>query len=196
MAVMVLNSGPHVILRDRLPSDADRYLYWLTHGEWHEYDAPWEEGYESLSPERQQKVLNRFIVSCDGEQPRPRRRAIIADRESIPMGWVSSYTQEDAPGTRFVGIDICEDDCLNRGLGTEALQLWIDYLFANTDVQRLGLETWSFNPRMIRVAIKAGFVLDEIKYQEIEWQGKAHDLHRFRLLRSEWEASAKETRVE
>jgi RimJ/RimL family protein N-acetyltransferase len=103
------------------------------------------------------------------------------------LGWVNRYTLEDAPDTLHVGIDICEDDCLNRGLGTEALGLWIDYLFAHTDTPRIGLETWSFNPRMIHVAEKVGLELERVKRHEIEWQGKAHDLWQFCLRRSEWQ---------
>lgn len=186
-----LISSPRIILRDRLPSDADRYIYWLDHGEWLEYDAPWEDNFGPLTPERREELRQGFIESCGGEQPCPRRRAIIADRENCPLGWVNRYRLEDAPGTLYVGIDICEDDRLNRGLGTEALGLWIDYLFAHTDTQRIGLETWSFNPRMIRVAEKVGLELERVKRHEIEWQDKAHDLWQFCLRRSEWQGGEK-----
>jgi hypothetical protein len=78
MAVLI--SGPNVLLRDRLPSDADRYVYWLDHGEWLEYDAPWENTFGPLTPERRAELRQGYIESCAGEQPCPRRRAVIADR--------------------------------------------------------------------------------------------------------------------
>jgi hypothetical protein len=30
----MLASGSKVLLRDRVPSDVDRWIYWQTHGEW------------------------------------------------------------------------------------------------------------------------------------------------------------------
>jgi RimJ/RimL family protein N-acetyltransferase len=44
----------------------------------------------------------------------------------ILRDWLASDV--DNPQACFVGIDICEDAYLNRGLGTEALQLWVDYI--------------------------------------------------------------------
>jgi hypothetical protein len=55
----ILISGPKIVLRDRLPSDADRYVYWLDHGEWLEYDAPWEDNFGPLTPERRRSLSRR-----------------------------------------------------------------------------------------------------------------------------------------
>jgi RimJ/RimL family protein N-acetyltransferase len=169
----------------------------MTHdGEWGRYDAPWENSLDSLTAERLDALGERFLKRCTQDLPCPRTSAMIADRTDRPLGWVGSYTLADVPDTRYVGIDICEDDCLNQGLGTEALGLWIDYLFVHTDLPRLGLETWSFNPRMIRVAEKLGFVLENVKRQAREWQGQQLDLLQFSLLRSAWEALGRENGCE
>jgi RimJ/RimL family protein N-acetyltransferase len=191
----ILASGPKVILRDRLPSDADRYVYWMGHGEWLEYDAPWENT-SPLTQKRRVELRQAFIESCAGDLPCPRRRAIIADRDGRPLGWVNTYRQKYAPGALCVGICIAEDDCLNRGLGTEALRLWIAYLFANGDIERLGLETWSFNPRMKRAAEKVGLVLETVYPGEMEWQGELLDALHYYVLRSEWPAAPQEGRCE
>jgi RimJ/RimL family protein N-acetyltransferase len=86
----------------------------------------------------------------------------------------------------YVGIDICEDDDLGRGFGTEAFGLWIDYLFLHSEVHRLGLDTWSFNPRMKRVAEKLGLVYEGAERELREWQGQRLDLVHYGLLRREW----------
>jgi RimJ/RimL family protein N-acetyltransferase len=137
-------------------------------------------------PERLEEMRVRFIERCGDERPEPRAWAMIAWLDGCPLGWVSSYTLADTPDTLFVGIDFCEDAYLNRGLGTEALRLWLDYLCANTGYARMGLETWSLNPRMIRVAEKVGFVLENVKRQERVWQGEPLDLLQFFMVRSEW----------
>ena len=102
------------------------------------------------------------------------------------MGWVIRYAKEDYPDVWYVGIDIYDDDCLNRGFGTEALGLWIDYLFSHSEVHRIGLETWSFNPRMKRVAEKVGLVYEGAERELREWQGQRLDFIRYGLLRREW----------
>jgi RimJ/RimL family protein N-acetyltransferase len=59
----------------------------------------------------------------------------------------------------YAGIDICEDDAMGHGLGSEALKLWVDYLFTNSNLHNVALETWLFNSRIMHVAEKLGFVL-------------------------------------
>jgi RimJ/RimL family protein N-acetyltransferase len=168
----------------------------MGHGEWLEYDAPWENTFGSLTQERREELRQGFVESCTGDLSCPRRRAIIADLGGRPLGWVNTYRQEDAPGVVYVGISIAEDDCLNRGLGTEALKLWIEYLFTHSNVERIGLETWSFNPRMKRAAEKAGLVLENVKSNEMEWQGELLDALQYYVLRSEWSAVSREGHCE
>jgi RimJ/RimL family protein N-acetyltransferase len=116
-----------------------------------------------------------------------RQSALIATREGRALGWVNRYGAGAATDACKVGIDICEDEFLNRGFGTEALTLWIDYLFANSSFHRIGLDTWSLNPRMVRVAGKLGFVPEGAEREQLEWRGERLDFLHFGLLRSEWE---------
>ena len=76
---------------------------------------------------------------------------------------------------------------LNQGVGTEALGLWVDYLFSISDVHRIGLDTWSFSERMMRVAEKLGFVREGAERELVQWQGEWLDLVHFGMLRREWE---------
>lgn len=162
-------------------------IAWRTHGEWRLYDAPWEGVETSLTLEQEQELRRAFLEKCAEEQPQLRTRAVIATFEGRPIGWVSRYGEERSPATWMVGIDICEDDCLERGLGSEALRLWVDYLFASSGVHRIGLDTWSFNPRMVRVAEKVGFVVEGAQREVLQWQGGWLDMIHFGLLRAEWE---------
>ena len=117
----------------------------------------------------------------------PRKRAMIATLEGEPLGWVNRYGDKSFPEAYRVGISIGEDAYLNQGIGTEALGLWVDYLFSNSDVHRIGLDTWSFNARMMRVAEKLGFVREGAERELIQWQGEWLDLVHFGMLRREWE---------
>jgi RimJ/RimL family protein N-acetyltransferase len=182
----VLARGKLVFLRDGLPSDAEHYLRWQFNGEWRWFDAPWDEGLTSMTPEEAEAYRERFRASCRQEPDLPRKRAIIVAIEGKPLGWVNRYAKEDYPDVWYVGIDICEDDYLGRGFGTEALGLWIDYLFQHSEVHRIGLDTWSFNPRMKRAAEKSGLVYEGAERELREWQGQRLGLVHYGLLRREW----------
>lgn len=184
---MEIASGDNIILRDRLPSDVDRFIYWQTHGEWRLLDAPWEGVWTSLTTEQEGDIRRQFLELCAGELPSPRESAIIAGKDGQPLGWVNRYVEERTPDTWMVGIGICEDDVLNKGLGTEALCLWVGYLFTASAVDRIGLDTWSFNPRMGHVAEKVGFAIESVKHEAREWEGRWLDLLHFGLTGADWE---------
>ena len=187
LEMAIIASGNHVVLRDRLLSDADRFIYWQTHGEWRLLDAPWEGAQTSLTGEQEANLRAQFYKSCSEELPSPRKRIFIARKDNCPVGWVSRYGEDRTPDAWMVGIDICEDDLLNKGFGTEALGLWVDYLFANSTVHRIGLDTWSFNPRMRHVAEKLGFVPEGSQREARQWNGQWLDLVHFGMLRTEWQ---------
>ncbi|MBN1979480.1 MAG: GNAT family N-acetyltransferase [Anaerolineae bacterium] len=182
----IIASGERIVLRDRLPSDVESYLRWQTHGEWRLYDAPWEGVRTSMTVEEEEAFRARFLEQCEQELASPRRRATIATLEGEPLGWVSRYGDGRFPDAVLVGIDVCEDAYLNQGIGAEALGLWVDCLFVNSDVHRVGLDTWSFNKRMMRVAEKLGFTREGVERELIRWQGEWLDRVHFGMLRREW----------
>ncbi len=189
----VIAAGHTVLLRDALPSDEERRAKWRTEGEWRQYDAPWElSSNRRMSEEEKRRRFEEVKAKAEAfakRYPSLRRGATIATTESKPLGWVNLYDCDDEhfPQSWSVGISICEDDYLNRGLGTEALGLWIDYLFSKSDVHRIGLTTYSFNKRMMRVAEKVGLKLEGRRREVREWQGEWIDLLTYGILRREWE---------
>ncbi|MBE0432976.1 GNAT family N-acetyltransferase [candidate division WOR-3 bacterium] len=186
--MQMIASGQRTILRDGLHSDLECYMSWMTQGRWLQYDAPWETDHGSPDAASERFLTN--FLQC---QSSPRKRAIICpkDHRERPIGWVNRYGDKRLPGAWLIGIDICEDAYLNKGHGTEALRLWVDYLFLNSKIHRLGFDTHSFNVRMVRVGEKLGFALEgterEVIYWHDAWIARLH----FGLLRSEW-ASARQ----
>jgi RimJ/RimL family protein N-acetyltransferase len=189
-ALHIIARGERVILRGWLASDSDPFVRWLAHGEWRLFDAPWEGFRTAMTPEDEKRNRTWFAQQLRrGDESWLGGRAVIATPESTPLGWVSRYGEKDNPNVCFVGIDICEDAYLNRGLGTEALKLWVGHLFGTLDLHKIGLDTWSFNPRMIRVAEKVGFVYEGRQREMRHWQGEWLDLVHFGILREEWQGS-------
>ncbi|KLE15516.1 GNAT family protein [Clostridium sp. C8] len=74
----------------------------------------------------------------------------------------------------------------NLGLGTEATMLMRDYIFLNTDLKQLTLGVYAFNPRAQRVYEKAGFVLESVDKNELEFEGEMIDALNMILTREKW----------
>lgn len=192
LALDIIAAGELVVLRGWLASDIEPYLRWRTQGEWRLLDAPWYGYKTSLTAEDESRTREWFVQQLNGgDESWLNRRAVIATPDNTPLGWVSRYGEKKNPHVWFVGIAICQDTYLNRGLGTEALRLWADYLFAVSDVHKLGLDTWSLNPRMTRVAEKVGFVYEGRQREMRQWQGEWLDLLHFGILREEWQGTGK-----
>ena len=141
-----------------------------------------------MEPEKEAELRERFLKSCDYELRDPRYGSMIVAVDGTPLGWVNRYHDKKNDDEWYVGIGIAEDGHWDSGLGTEALWLWVDHLFANSDFHRIGLTTWSFNPRMMRVAEKVGFLREGAQREVREWEGKFLDRMQYGMLRREWEA--------
>ena len=76
------------------------------------------------------------------------------------IGYVTRYGDKRFSDIFYLGINICEDEFLNKGLGTEALKLWINYLFENSSIHKIECHTWSLNPRMMHINEKLHFKLE------------------------------------
>jgi RimJ/RimL family protein N-acetyltransferase len=182
----ILSEGDLVILRTPVKEDRQHYLRWQTQGEWRAYDAPWEQPGHEENQTKEEKKPQAVRPDDSG----PQKMAVITTLENQPLGWVNRYAPRNNPLVWAVGIDICEDAYLNRGCGTEALTLWVNYLFNHSNYHKLCLDTWSFNPRMVRVAEKIGFIAEGCQREMQLWQGEWLDLLHFGLLREEWETGA------
>jgi RimJ/RimL family protein N-acetyltransferase len=76
----------------------------------------------------------------------------------------------------------------NRGLGSEATRLIVDYVFAELPIHRIGLDVFSFNPRAAHVYERVGFVVEGVQRSTLFWDGEYHDSILMSILRPEWEA--------
>lgn len=102
------------------------------------------------------------------------------------IGSVSAYWVDKNTNWLETGIVIYDKEYWNGGYGSEAYQLWIDYLFTATDLHRLGMSTWSGNKRMMKVAEKMGMVVEaRIRNARIV-DGQLYDAIKMGMLREEW----------
>ncbi len=73
----------------------------------------------------------------------------------------------------------------DKGYGTEAVKLTLDYAFDVVGLHRVSLEVYDFNPRAQRVYEKCGFVREGLQRQALWWDGEPHDVIAMAVLKTD-----------
>ncbi|ABX42211.1 GNAT family N-acetyltransferase [Lachnoclostridium phytofermentans] len=74
----------------------------------------------------------------------------------------------------------------NRGLGTEAISLFIEYGFQVLNLHKIELEVYSFNPRAEKSYNKNGFILEGIRRENFCYNGEYIDTKLYGILKSDF----------
>jgi RimJ/RimL family protein N-acetyltransferase len=75
----------------------------------------------------------------------------------------------------------------DRGLGTEAIRLFLCYGFEQLGLRRISLDVLNFNPRAKRVYDKLGFVTEGVLREEHRWGDEWIDVTIMSMLAREWD---------
>jgi RimJ/RimL family protein N-acetyltransferase len=175
-------SGNGVSLRTTIPQDLADYHRWNRPdlAAW-KYDGPWFT--HDLGPTIQRRT--RWLVS---ERTPPFGFLEIEGAKGTHLGWVNVYYRSDDPHMAEFGIDICEERFWGQGIGTEACKLWLDHLFEEYNLTRIGFSTWEGNTRMLAVGKKLGFLEEARVRKACEVDGRFWDRVKMGILREEWSA--------
>lgn len=183
--------GEKVNLRPPVMADLSllySYIYGSTHSEWRQFDAPYFP-LEIITESQFAEKMQKHITLKDAQDV---AQVLVIEADNKVIGEVSFYWEEKATRWLEMGIDIYDTQYWNGGYGTEALRLWISYLFEHLDIARVGLTTWSGNPRMIRCAEKLGMQMEGQMRKCRYYKGVYYDSIRMGLLREEWEGRTHE----
>lgn len=113
---------------------------------------------------------------------------MVIEYDGHIIGRLNYYWEYERTRWLEVGISIYSPNHWSGGFGQEALALWIDFLFENLEIERVGLTTWSGNPRMIRCAEKVGMRLEGRMRKCRYYEGTYYDSIRMGILREEWDS--------
>lgn len=179
--------GERVILRSETrDADEDAMFHWLNLAEWQYYDEP-DAPFEPIS---------RAAFDARRQHQRPPRpttqpRCWIETLEGRLIGWVNTYEYDKETHAIYVGIDLPESDTWGHGYGTEALRLWIDFLFRTLDLHVVRAATWNGNARMVRLAQKCGLAEISRGPHRAATSIRGETLERIELAitREEWQAA-------
>ena len=167
-----------VVLRHaRIGELADLYRLVTADENWTRFNGPY---FPYSAPSVDEFEHDLFARLCAGE------RIQLITLSDKPIGSVSYYWECEATRWLEVGVIIYDSDYWGQGIGRKALIPWISHLFATLNIERVGLTTWSGNPRMMACAEKLGLQLEARLRKVRYYNGHYYDSVKYGVLREEW----------
>ncbi|MDE2312251.1 MAG: GNAT family N-acetyltransferase [Patescibacteria group bacterium] len=167
--------GKKVILRPVRLSDAPRFVKWLNDPEVHKF----LQTRRHLTLAFEKKWLRGALTS------NANKIFAIQTLDNVHIGSTSLEINRDHDRATF-GIFIGDKRYWNKGLGSEAARLIIDYGFTKLKLHRIELGVLEYNPRAIKVYRRLGFKREGIKHDFIKFRGKYFDDYHMAILDREW----------
>lgn len=84
-----------------------------------------------------------------------------------------------------VGIFIGLKKFQNKGYGTDAMNILIDFIFKEMNINKIKLDVYEFNNKAIKCYEKCGFKKEAILKMELFRKGKFHDIIRMVLFKDD-----------
>ncbi|HPR18440.1 MAG TPA: GNAT family protein [Candidatus Cloacimonadota bacterium] len=169
--------GEKVYLSPLCVEDAQQYCEWLNDFEIAKNLIIFE---NQLSLEREKMILQDMIKN------NAQIFGIVTQAEDKLIGNCSLFRLNERHRKGEVGIFIGDQEYWNKGYGTEALSLLVDYGFNILNLNNLMLEVFSFNQRAIRSYQKVGFKEIGRRREAIILGGEKHDELYMDILASEF----------
>ena len=160
------------------------YLYSIIYQgespEWKKLDGPYFDDYKFIDYDNFLKNKVDFFKSDNV-------KGIYIDK--ILVGTVSRYWEDRKTRWLEVGIVIYDSNYWYGGYGSEALKIWTTKTFNDfSELEHVGLTTWSGNISMMKSAEKIGYKLEgrirKVRYHMNEY----FDSIKYGILREEWES--------
>lgn len=172
--------GSKVILRPLQLTDAARFVKWLN------------------DPSVNKFLRVRRIILPDEKKWIAQKKHSQTDRifaidttAGVHIGSVGLH-QIDVPNRRCnLGIMIGDRRYWDKGFGTEAISLLLDYGFRKLKMHRIELDVYAYNRRAIKVYRRLGFKREGKKREHNFWGGRFWDTYHMAVLDREWEKNKK-----
>jgi RimJ/RimL family protein N-acetyltransferase len=137
------------------------------------------------SPEQTRRFLEDQVNNVD---PANRKFAICLKEDDRYLGHIGYEHLDLRQRHTEVGIVIGDPAMLSRGIGTEALDLFLRVCFDELDLHRVGLRVLRSNERAIRCYEKCGFAEEGALREWHHAGGKWHDMVLMGILADEYRA--------
>ena len=81
---------------------------------------------------------------------------------------------------------LLSESCCNKGVGTEAISLFVQYGMEKLELHKISLEVFSFNLRAKKVYQKVGFKLEGIKREDFLYNSEYIDTKIYGMLKTDY----------
>lgn len=173
--------GKRIILRPYRPDDADALWHSIHHEEFNKLTGT----HTTFTREMIDNYIQNQIAADDDS----RTSFIIAlPDDDRALGEVVLNDIDRDNQCANIRIAFFDETQVNKGYGTEAMRLMVDYGFKQLGLHRISLGVYAFNPRAIRVYEKIGFQREGVLRDALHWQGEYIDEVIMSILAHEWQA--------
>jgi RimJ/RimL family protein N-acetyltransferase len=142
-----------------------------------------EEAYAAPQPEEKEKIRQWYMTR--NEQNNRLDLAVVYKESDQVIGEVVFNEYDEETDNVNFRVLLSEASC-NKGVGTEALSMFIQYGIEELELHKISLEVYSFNPRAERVYQKVGFKLEGIKREEFIYNQEYFDTKIYGLLKADY----------
>lgn len=111
---------------------------------------------------------------------------VIEASSGTPVGGIATHNCNSRNGTFSYGVDIALAH-RHQGYATEAIQLVLNYYFAELRYQKVTVSIVSYNEASIALHEKLGFVREGTLRRMSYTRGEYWDVHRYGMTKEEWE---------
>lgn len=151
------------------------------------YDDDVPEDEELVPIESTKKYIEKIIKNNDDSIL---RLGIHKKEQGLLIGFCMIAFIDTYNKSCKLGITIGEKNEWGKGYAKEAVNELIRYCFEELNMNRIGVEIYSFNDRSIKLFEGLGFVREGIIRELVFKKGKFEDEYVYGLLRRDWEKTA------
>lgn len=173
----------NLVLLEKLTEKDLPELYDLIYNEEHPEWKKWDSPYIAIQPLEYGKfhhqLLNLIKQGLDKE--------LLVKVDGNIIGVIFYDWEHESSNSLEIGLAIYHPlyrDCQYKA---DALKTWIDYLFHNFPIPRIGMTTWSGNERMISIGKQLGMIIEGRIRKSRLYRGRYYDSVKLGILREEWE---------
>lgn len=141
------------------------------------------EAYAAPQPEEREEIRKWYMTR--NEQNNRLDLAVVYKESDRVIGEVVFNEYDEETSNVNFRILLSESSC-NKGVGTEAVSMFIQYGMEKLELHKISLEVYSFNPRAERVYQKVGFNLEGIKREEFIYNHEYIDTKIYGLLKADY----------